>query len=243
MQRRSVRWPGTVGGMSTPRPPRHRTAFWIRTTSPREHLQRALAPLSVIAIDGDHGEFAHLVYDVDRWHADDNADTHASLVANLRSVLTLAGIGFEPAIGQTLEPLPLQLPSWMRVVVVDDRDNDAQALAEYLNLRGHRAVASSDGAEGLRLILETRPDAALLDLDMPGIAGVEICRQVRNTPTVRDTVLVAVTGHERDAITSRGFDAHLLKPVLPTHLERRVLQLVARRRHLAGDDSADENAR
>ena len=214
------------------RTPRLRTALWIRTATPRDKLLRALSALPVVTLEGDHDAFVHLVYDVDRWHNDDNADTHAALVANLRSVLAMSDVVFEAAIGHMLEPLPLRLPKHLRVLVVDDVANEATALSEYLRLCGHATRAAHSGADALRLARGFRPDAELLDLGMPDMDGVEVCRELRGTEETRDAVLVAVTARERQAIASRGFDDHLLKPVLPSRAEQRVRELVARRQHL-----------
>ena len=111
---------------------------------------------------------------------------------------------------------------------------------------GGVAVASSrrprwaDGedpffAEALKLAAELRPDIGLLDLGLPGIDGLEVCRRLRQSAAGKDMLLVALTGwgQECDKHNSHaaGFDGHLTKPVDP---ERIGFELERMRRAKAG---------
>ena len=69
---------------------------------------------------------------------------------------------------------------------------------------------------------QLRPDAILLDLDLPRISGYEVARRVRNRPDLRATLLIALSGHEGDeaAATAAGFNRYVRKPVAIHTLER-----------------------
>lgn len=113
------------------------------------------------------------------------------------------------------------------VVLVDDHADSLELLALTLEIEGHAVVTATDGAHGVRLILEKQPDIAFIDIGLPDFDGFEVARRVRGHlgPSVR---LVALTGYGQpeDQARSRaaGFDAHLTKPAeiakLRSELER-----------------------
>jgi signal transduction histidine kinase/CheY-like chemotaxis protein len=104
-----------------------------------------------------------------------------------------------------------------RIVVVEDHDDARDALQILLTLQGHEVRTASDGLRGVALILEARPDVALIDVGLPGLDGYEVARQVRQATDIPMIRLVAVTGYGQpyDRVRAReaGFDLHLTKPV------------------------------
>lgn len=109
-----------------------------------------------------------------------------------------------------MSPAPL-------VLVVDDNAVNAAVAAAHLRRVGWSAQTASDGAQALRLLDDTACDLVLLDISMPGMSGIELCRLLRERPRHRGTPIVAYTAHalreEHDALRSAGFDAILTKPV------------------------------
>ncbi len=103
-----------------------------------------------------------------------------------------------------------------RIVVVDDNQDAADSLALVLGASGAEVRTAGDGESGLRLIQTFRPDAALLDIGMPGMDGYALCRRIRDTDPDRRMRLIALTGfgqaHDRSRARAAGFDAHLTKP-------------------------------
>ena len=112
----------------------------------------------------------------------------------------------------------------LRVLVVEDYPDEMVALGLLLRLSGHDVLEAADGAGALRLAAESRPDAVLLDVGLPGADGCEVARQLRRLPGLGGAVVVAVTGFGRPQDVERcrgaGFDHHLLKPCEPDALER-----------------------
>ena len=104
-----------------------------------------------------------------------------------------------------------------RVLVVDDNVDNAESLAMLLELGGHDTRTAHDGLAALRAAGAFRPDVVLLDLGLPELNGLEVCRRIRREPWGREMLIAALTGwgQERDRRESEaaGFDVHLVKPV------------------------------
>ena len=125
----------------------------------------------------------------------------------------------------------------MRILVVDDEQAVREALDRALRLEGYEVDLAGDGSEALATIAKRPPDAVVLDLMMPQINGLEVCRRLRaggdRTPvlilTARDGVSDRVTGLDA------GADDYLVKPFALEELLARLRALV--RRSLPGSDN------
>jgi CheY-like chemotaxis protein len=104
-----------------------------------------------------------------------------------------------------------------RVVLIEDNRDAADTLRELLALCGHRVELARDGAAGIELARESRPDVVLCDLGLPVVDGYEVARTLRRTPDLAGTLLIAVSGYgspqAREQALEAGFDHHLTKPV------------------------------
>ena len=118
----------------------------------------------------------------------------------------------------------------LRVLCVDDNHDAADTLGVLLELVGYRARVCYDGASALVAADDFRPDAAILDLSMPGMSGDELGRRLRQTEWGRALPLVALTAlsgeDARDRTTAAGFDLHLVKPVNPDRLANVLADIV-----------------
>jgi PAS domain S-box-containing protein len=107
--------------------------------------------------------------------------------------------------------------SGCRVLVVDDSVDGAESLARMLQLFGHEARTAHSGPEALDAAGPFNPEVVFLDIGLPGMNGYEVAERLRAEPSLRGTVLVALTGwgSEENNRQSReaGFDLHLTKPV------------------------------
>jgi two-component system OmpR family response regulator len=106
-----------------------------------------------------------------------------------------------------------------RVLVADDNSDLAESVAMLLRFEGHEVRIAHDGLSALELAEEFKPDAALLDIGLPGLNGYELARKLRSHSSGQKLLLIAVTGYGRfeDRARSKnaGFDCHLVKPVDP----------------------------
>jgi PAS domain S-box-containing protein len=104
----------------------------------------------------------------------------------------------------------------LRVLVVDDNLDAAKILQLLVRECGHQATMAHTGPAALAVALDERPDVILLDIGLPEWDGYEVAKRIRQEPALRGTVLVAITGYEREADRHRaqqaGFDHHLVKP-------------------------------
>ncbi len=120
----------------------------------------------------------------------------------------------------------------LRILVVDDNVDAAEALAALLEISGHATWLAHTGQDALSVAAEQRPDVLLLDIGLPGIDGYEVARRIRADRSVPQPLLVALTGWgaEEDRRKGRdaGFDEHLVKPVDHTRLST-LLRAVPRR--------------
>ena len=109
------------------------------------------------------------------------------------------------------------LPKGALVVVVEDNVDSRQMLCKLLEHRGFRCESAGTGPEGLALIEALRPDAAVVDVGLPGMTGCDIARTVRKDDRLSGIFLIALTGYgqssDRDRALQSGFDEHMVKPV------------------------------
>lgn len=104
-----------------------------------------------------------------------------------------------------------------RILVVEDEADAREGLRMLLEASGYAVETAADGVDGLAKLLDGPPDAAVVDIDLPGLNGYELARRARAAPVSRRVRLIALTGFGRDkdrrAAQEAGFDRHLTKPI------------------------------
>jgi DNA-binding response OmpR family regulator len=118
-----------------------------------------------------------------------------------------------------------------RVLLVEDDATVAEVLLAYLEREGYEVRWEDDGARGLAAALEAAPDLVVLDLMLPSIDGLEVCRRLRATAPV-PVIMLTARGDEEDRIVGLelGADDYLAKPVSPRELVARVKAVLRRSR-------------
>jgi CheY-like chemotaxis protein len=105
----------------------------------------------------------------------------------------------------------------MKILVVDDNVDSAESLALLLGMGGHHTQVAHDGPAAVDAAARFLPDVMLLDIGLPQMDGLEVCRRVRQEPWGRHMAMIALTGfgQERDRLESEsaGFDRHMVKPI------------------------------
>ena len=119
--------------------------------------------------------------------------------------------------------------SGKRVLVVDDDIKAVELVKLYLERDGYRVLTAYDGIEALRAAREGHPDLIVLDLMLPGIDGLEICRTLRRESDVPIIMLTALTT-DQDKLTGLdlGADDYVTKPFSPRELAARVRAILRR---------------
>jgi DNA-binding response OmpR family regulator len=118
-----------------------------------------------------------------------------------------------------------------RILVVDDDPTVAEVVARYLVRDGHSVECIADGQEALRSAVDSEPDLVVLDLMLPGIDGLEVCRRLRARSPVPVIMLTAL-GAETDRLVGleTGADDYVTKPFSPRELALRVRSVLRRAR-------------
>ncbi len=123
----------------------------------------------------------------------------------------------------------------LSVLYIEDDERLARLTARYLETHGVRVTVAPDGPAGIREALQLRPDVILLDLMLPGVDGLEVCRRLRERI---DTPIVMVTAHgeESDRVVGLegGADDYVAKPFSSRELLARIRAQARRARGQAG---------
>ena len=126
------------------------------------------------------------------------------------------------------------------VLVVDDDANVVELTRLYLERDGYRVVSASDGAQGLALAREAQPSLVVLDVMLPRVNGLDVCRTLRQESAVPIIMLTArVEENDRLAGLDLGADDYVTKPFSPRELAARVRAVL---RRASRDSAAEEPA-
>lgn len=110
-----------------------------------------------------------------------------------------------------------------KILVVDDEPNIREVVELYLRRDGHSVVSAADGEEALKLYRRSEPDLVVLDLMLPKVSGLEVCRRIQADERV-PVVMLTARGEEEDRIVGLGIgaDDYVVKPFSPRELAARV---------------------
>jgi DNA-binding response OmpR family regulator len=118
------------------------------------------------------------------------------------------------------------------VMIVEDEQEIRDLVRYHLERAGYRVSAMADGEKALERMFATRPDAAVLDLMLPGLSGLELLRELRDEPATRDLPVLVLTARSAEMDKLLGFehgaDDYLTKPFSPRELVARVKALLRR---------------
>jgi PAS domain S-box-containing protein len=144
-----------------------------------------------------------------------------------------AGCGVEFAILLPLAPLPATIPMpekstvslrRLKIVVIEDKADMRDMLAETLRLEGCEVHTAQDGRSGVDLAKVVRPDVVISDIGLPDVDGYEVARELRSDGSFAPCRLIALSGFAQPEDVRRareaGFDAHLAKPPRMEDLRR-----------------------
>ena len=134
-------------------------------------------------------------------------------------------------------------PAREKILVVEDEEDILELISYNLNREGYRVSTATTGEEGLRLAMRDKPDLIVLDLMLPGIDGIEVCRRLKADPQVRfiPVVMVTAKGEEADVVTGLelGADDYLTKPFSPKVLVARLRAVIRRREQESVKDAKE----
>jgi two-component system, cell cycle response regulator DivK len=103
------------------------------------------------------------------------------------------------------------------VLIIEDNEKNMKLARDVLQAKGYKTLEAVSGEDGVKLAKENVPDLVLMDIQLPGINGIEAFRQIRSDAKTARVPVVALTASvtptDRSAITAAGFDAFIGKPI------------------------------
>lgn len=103
------------------------------------------------------------------------------------------------------------------ILIVEDNEKNRKLVRDVLAFKGYRLAEAETGEEGVRLARELRPALILMDIQLPGISGIEALTQIRADESTRAIPVIAVTASamstDRSKIIAAGFDGYQSKPI------------------------------
>jgi two-component system phosphate regulon response regulator PhoB len=119
-----------------------------------------------------------------------------------------------------------------KILIVEDEDSLVELLSYNLQSAGYAVVHTASGTDAMMVVNEERPDLLILDWMLPGLAGIEICRQIRARPETKALPVIILTarGEENDRIRGlqTGADDYVVKPFSVSELVARIHALLRR---------------
>ncbi len=103
------------------------------------------------------------------------------------------------------------------ILIVEDNEKNMKLVRDVLQAKGYATIEAITGEDGVRLAAEHKPDLILMDIQLPGINGIDALRILRASPATAAIPAIAVTAsvmqNDRKHITEAGFDGYLGKPL------------------------------
>ncbi len=119
-----------------------------------------------------------------------------------------------------------------KILIVDDEPDILEFMQYNLEKEGFEVFLASSGKQALEVAKHELPDLIILDVMMPGMDGIETCRELRNDPRLRDTIIAFLTARNEDYSQIAGFesgaDDYIAKPIKPRVLISRIKALLKR---------------
>jgi PAS domain S-box-containing protein len=145
---------------------------------------------------------------------------------------TLAGAATAPRLNRdhlTTDQLPA-VPLAPLILLAEDNPANVETMSAYLEMRGYRLILAGNGQEAIDLIKTHQPDLILMDIQMPGMDGLEAIRQLRSDPAVSQVPIIALTAlampGDRERCLDAGADFYFTKPVRLGQLSSQIQQLL-----------------
>ena len=103
------------------------------------------------------------------------------------------------------------------ILIIEDNDKNLKLVRDVLQVKGYATVEAGNAEDGIVLARERKPDLVLMDIQLPGMSGIDAIGVLRADPATAAIPVVAVTAsvmpQDRNKITGAGFDAYIGKPI------------------------------
>ena len=103
------------------------------------------------------------------------------------------------------------------ILIIEDNEKNMKLVRDVLQVKGYRTLEAGTAEDGIQLAIEHKPDLVLMDIQLPGMNGIEALGVLRKDPATAKIPVVAVTAsvmqQDRTLITEAGFDGYIGKPI------------------------------
>ncbi len=118
----------------------------------------------------------------------------------------------------------------LRILVVEDHEDNRRILRDLLGAAGYEMIEAHDGAQALATVAASKPDLILMDVQLPGIDGYEVTRQIKADPALAAIPIIAVTSYalsgDHGKARAAGCDDYVAKPFSPRQLLAKIREYV-----------------
>jgi len=117
-----------------------------------------------------------------------------------------------------------------RILMVEDTEDNRQIIRDLMDSIGYELLEAEDGAAGVAMAAEHKPDLILMDIQLPVLDGYEATRRIKADPTLRHIPIIAVTSYalagDEAKTRSAGCDGYVAKPFSPRQLLAKINELL-----------------
>lgn len=126
-----------------------------------------------------------------------------------------------------------------KILIIEDEQEIAELIKDYLSVQGYNVEIAHDGLAGLRMVHSFSPDLLILDIMLPKLSGLDICKEIRNFDKYLPILIVSAKHEDMDTVLGLGLgaDDYLAKPFSPSILVARVKALLRRSSAILNDSN------
>src|SRR5215475_13020127 len=103
------------------------------------------------------------------------------------------------------------------ILIVEDNEKNLKLVRDVLQVKGYKTLETGTAEDGIKVAVEQKPDLILMDIQLPGMNGIEALKVLRADPATSAIPVIAVTAsvmqQDRNLITEAGFDGYIAKPI------------------------------
>jgi len=127
----------------------------------------------------------------------------------------------------------------LKILLVDDEPDILEILQFHLKKEGYKVKTANNGIAGLEKALKMSPDLIVLDIMMPEMNGIEVCKQLREHPKMSDTIIVFLSARSEDftqiAALDSGGDGYIVKPIKPNIFKSKINAFLRRKKEVSSE--------
>jgi two-component system cell cycle response regulator DivK len=134
-----------------------------------------------------------------------------------------------------------------KILVVEDNPMNMRLMEMTLSTRDYTLLKATDGQEALDIAGKERPDLIIMDINLPGMSGLEVTKKLRETPAFSNTPIIGITAYamkgDKEKVLESGCDVYLSKPINTRELPITIADLLAQRQKITPCPDGDSHGK